>query len=206
MNNLPLPQFSWNVEPDGTIRVQSTTVPTQVLLWQATNPTARDFRKDYNPSIVWTSSLLFDEGGQVYSGDPLMPNSGATAYFLEMTYPSGDLSNPYVFTTEIHVKTNLPLYPWPFASTLTAGVADSPALGAIASGLTALATSAPVAVAASAVSLPVPDDDPIVSSAAATSPPLVQSASTDDTATIDDSADVDAADLVFGSTLDEVLA
>src|SRR5262249_11872237 len=44
LNNRPLPQYSWTAEQDGSIHLHTDTAPTQVLLWQATNPTARDFR------------------------------------------------------------------------------------------------------------------------------------------------------------------
>src|SRR5262249_42218681 len=39
-----LPQFSWKVQDDGSIRVQTKDKPREVNLWQATNPKARDFR------------------------------------------------------------------------------------------------------------------------------------------------------------------
>jgi len=40
-----LPQFSWTLQDDGSIRVQSQDKPNAVKLWQATNPEARDFRQ-----------------------------------------------------------------------------------------------------------------------------------------------------------------
>src|SRR5439155_26396278 len=42
----PRPEFTWTFEPDGSIRVRAggPQVPTEVRLWQATNPDARDFR------------------------------------------------------------------------------------------------------------------------------------------------------------------
>src|SRR6185436_9585088 len=39
-----LPQFSWTLEDDGSIRVKNQDKPISVKLWQATNPDARDFR------------------------------------------------------------------------------------------------------------------------------------------------------------------
>ncbi len=38
----PRPQFSWVKNEDGSIAVNTVDTPTQVLLWQATNPNARD--------------------------------------------------------------------------------------------------------------------------------------------------------------------
>src|SRR5262249_12055127 len=40
LNNRTLPQYSWSVLADGTIRLQTTTTPTNVVMWQATNPSA----------------------------------------------------------------------------------------------------------------------------------------------------------------------
>ena len=120
VNNLALPQYAWTVEANGAIRAVATTHPSQVLMWQATNPTARDFRQGYT-NVVWTSTVMFDEGGGVYTANLPTPASGATAYMIELTFPSPIFGNPYVFTTEIHVKTNLPLYAWPFASTIPVG-------------------------------------------------------------------------------------
>ncbi len=146
LNNRPLPQFSWTVEPDGSIRVQTVDTPTQVLLWQITNPDARDFRKDFiSPSLVWTSSPLTDQGGGVYIGSTPMPASGATAFMVELTFPSGIPGNPFVFTTEIHVNTALPLFAWPYPSGLAVAGDQSPqpapATVAIAISSTTVATA-----------------------------------------------------------------
>ncbi len=98
VHNLALPQFSWTVEPDGSINVQTQTTPSQVLLWQATNPTAADFRHAYNPTIV-SSSTLTDQGNGTYIGSTPMPDAGATAFFVQLTFPSPVSGVPYVFTT-----------------------------------------------------------------------------------------------------------
>jgi PhoPQ-activated pathogenicity-related protein len=96
-----LPQFSWRVEPDGTIRVKNSDKPDEVKLWFASNPTARDFRlmtiKD-----TWQSKPLKDEGGGVYLGKPEKPAQGWTAYYVELTYANGT-GTPFKFTTEVRV-------------------------------------------------------------------------------------------------------
>jgi PhoPQ-activated pathogenicity-related protein len=67
LNNLPLPQYSWTLEKDGSMRVTTRNAPSEVRLWQATNPNARDFRLEtFGPQ--WQSSTLSDEGGGVYVG------------------------------------------------------------------------------------------------------------------------------------------
>ncbi len=165
VNNRALPQYSWTVQQSGAIRLQTTTVPTSVVMWQATNPVERDFRKGYNPSIIWTSTPI-TPAGNVYIADPSTPSTGATAFFIEMTYPSGIPGNPYIFTTEIKVKSNIPLADWPYymppaspgpltaqAAPLTAVVAtDEPGLAAVASGIAVLAADGgPTAEAAPAM-------------------------------------------------------
>lgn len=94
-----LPQFSWTVETDGSIRVKNSDKPDAVKLWQATNPDARDFRlmtiKD-----AWTSTDLKDEGGGVYVARVEKPAKGWTAFFVELTYGTG---TPLKFTTDVKV-------------------------------------------------------------------------------------------------------
>ncbi len=111
--DLPMPEYSWTVQQNGEIHVQTAAAPTQVLLWQATNSNARDFRNLLTGDI-WTSTPLVDQGGGSYVGDVPMPAEGATAYLIELTYESPIPGFPHVFTTEVRVKTELPLFDWPF--------------------------------------------------------------------------------------------
>jgi len=96
------PQFSWTKESDGSLTVlTSGAAPSQVLLWQATNPSARDF----NYSIVgpiYTSSVLAPTQPGEYRAQVAPPTEGWTAFFVELTYPSGG-THPFVFTTEVSV-------------------------------------------------------------------------------------------------------
>lgn len=207
--NDPLPQYSWTVQQSGAIVLQTTTAPTSVLMWQATNPTQRDFRRGYNPTINWTSSTIVGAGG-VYIADPSTPSSGATAFFIEMTYPSGIPGNPFIFTTEIKVKSNIPLADWPYfmppdePGPLTALVAAPAAsiaadsdLGAVASGLTALAAdgsasaeTAPV-LAAPATAIAVVVDEEETSYIATTDWPWAEE--TSDDSVLEDEEAVDLA-------------
>lgn len=93
-----LPQFSWTLEPDGSIRVETVDSPTAVKLWQATTPTTRDFRNTFGPAPVWSSSNLTDQGGGVYIGQVPEPESGFTGFLVELSYP-GSLK----FTTQVRV-------------------------------------------------------------------------------------------------------
>ncbi|MBN2272394.1 MAG: PhoPQ-activated pathogenicity-related family protein [Sedimentisphaerales bacterium] len=106
-----MPQFSWTLEGDDSIRVLTDPLapPGWVNLWQAANPSARDFRKNPYPSQghlaptpVWTSSPLSDQGGGVYIARVPEPPTGWTAFFVELIYDSPG-PNPYKFTTEVTV-------------------------------------------------------------------------------------------------------
>ncbi|MGH9613408.1 MAG: PhoPQ-activated pathogenicity-related family protein [Bryobacteraceae bacterium] len=82
------PNLTWSFEADGSIRVKTVTRPSEVKLWQATNPTARDFRVD-SIGHAYTSTPLKAEGEGVYTAKVLDPPKGWTAFFIEMTYPMG---------------------------------------------------------------------------------------------------------------------
>jgi len=95
-----LPEFSWTFEADGSIRVMAKDKPAQVMLWQATNPEARDFRLDaFGPK--WQGRPLTAEGG-AFVGRVDKPSKGWTAFFIELTF-LGSASNPLKFTTAVRV-------------------------------------------------------------------------------------------------------
>jgi len=101
INNLPLPKFTWSLEKDGSIRVKTQDKPTGVKLWQATNPEARDFRME-KLGPKYQSTVLTEEGSGVYVGKVTEPSKGWTAFFVELTYPSG-CEVPFKFTTQVRV-------------------------------------------------------------------------------------------------------
>jgi PhoPQ-activated pathogenicity-related protein len=97
----PRPRFSWKADRSaGTLRLKSLDEPTQVLLWEATNPEARDFRHE-KIGKAWKSSPVTGENG-IYAVQPAPPAQGFTAFFLEMTFP-GPAQYPFRFTTEVVV-------------------------------------------------------------------------------------------------------
>jgi PhoPQ-activated pathogenicity-related protein len=107
------PQYSWALETDGSIRVQATTRPERVRLWQAANPIARDFRLEAIGS-AWTSTELQDIGGGIYDGFILPPEQGWAAFTVELTYASGgELKPAQVYTTDVRVTPDT----LPFAGT-----------------------------------------------------------------------------------------
>jgi PhoPQ-activated pathogenicity-related protein len=116
INNRHLPDFSWTVEPNSEIHVSTIDTPIQVRMWQATNPVSRDFRHKYNLGIIWTSSVLADQGGGNYVGSVPYPDTGSTAFFVELTFESGVQGVPHVFTTDVRVNSDLPRTPFPYSS------------------------------------------------------------------------------------------
>jgi PhoPQ-activated pathogenicity-related protein len=84
----PRPKYSWNFEPDGSIRVTTPDHPKRVVLWTAENPAARDFRLE-SIGKAYKSTELTDQGGGVYTGKPHAPAKGWSASFVELTFDVG---------------------------------------------------------------------------------------------------------------------
>jgi len=101
LSGTPRPKYSWKFEKDGSIRVQTTTQPTEVKLWQATDPNARDFRLE-KVGPIWTSTVLEEKDKGLYVAKVDKPEKGWTAFFIEMTYP-GIGKYPMKITTGVRV-------------------------------------------------------------------------------------------------------
>ena len=97
----PRPRFSWTFEKDGSIRVVTVDKPKEALLWQATNPKARDFRVE-TIGKVWTSEKLTDQGNGTYVGRVPKPPKGWACFMVELTYDTGG-AVPLKLTTEVRV-------------------------------------------------------------------------------------------------------
>lgn len=102
INDTPRPEFSWKKLDDGTLEVRCVTEPTKVLLWEAHNPNARDFRLE-SLGAVWKSTPVEPTDG-VYRAEPNTPGKGWRAYFLEMEFPNPAFAMPFKFTTGISVS------------------------------------------------------------------------------------------------------
>lgn len=94
----PLPSLSWTFEADGSLRAITDGAETQALLWQATNPDARDFRWYDGRGPQWVSSALAPESERDYVARVEPPPQGWTAFMIEFSYASG-----LVLTTEVRV-------------------------------------------------------------------------------------------------------
>jgi PhoPQ-activated pathogenicity-related protein len=102
LQNRPMPKFSWKLQDDGSIRVETTDRPTRVKLWQATNPTARDFRLQVL-GAKWIGTDLTAQQEGVYIAKVTTPAKGWTAFMAELTYPNSDDLPPFKFTTPVRV-------------------------------------------------------------------------------------------------------
>ena len=103
------PRYSWKLEKDGSIRVNTADEPDEVRLWQATNPDARDFRLE-TIGPAYTSTVLKPERKGLYIAKVGKPAKGYTAFFVEMAYPSGG-KYPFKFTTGVRVVPDTLPYP-----------------------------------------------------------------------------------------------
>lgn len=108
--NRPRPKIAWEREERGW-RVRSEQVPREVLLWQAHNPEARDFRLD-TIGPAWTSEPLLPNADGEYEGLAVVPERGFTACFVELTYDSGGRYS-FKCTTEVQVVPDRLPYEFP---------------------------------------------------------------------------------------------
>jgi PhoPQ-activated pathogenicity-related protein len=118
LNGRPLPDYSWTVRRDGALVVRPKGQPTEVRLWQATNPKARDFRVD-TIGKAFTSTVLAPRADGTFVASVPKPAAGYTAFFVELTYPSGG-KYPLKFTTEVQVTPDVLPYRWKDARPITA--------------------------------------------------------------------------------------
>lgn len=88
VKNTPRPQVRWTFEKDGSIKVVAKDRPAAVVVWQATNPAARNFRFDkIGPAYV--STPLQPSGPNTWVARVPAPPEGWTAFFVELSFPSG---------------------------------------------------------------------------------------------------------------------
>jgi PhoPQ-activated pathogenicity-related protein len=83
--------------------------PSEVRLWQASNEKARDFRlQTIGPS--YKSTVVTAQENGAYVARPALAKMGWTAYFVELTFPSGG-KYPFKFSTDVRVMPDI--YPFP---------------------------------------------------------------------------------------------
>jgi PhoPQ-activated pathogenicity-related protein len=89
VNDIPRPEFSWKRQAENQIVVTAKTKPDRVLLWEATNEKARDFRVE-SIGRAYTSSELRPSGSSNrYVGEVAVPVHGWRAYFVQLEFDIG---------------------------------------------------------------------------------------------------------------------
>ena len=105
------PKFFWKFENDGSIKVTTITKPSEVKLWQGTNPEKRDFRL-MSIGPAYKSTVLTEHKDGVYIGKVEKPPTGYTAYFIELTFRTGTKYSEK-FSTAVRVNPDTLPFPAP---------------------------------------------------------------------------------------------
>lgn len=107
LRGTPRPTFNFQYVGSNQIIVNTNPKPNKVLLWQATNPTARDFRlESFGPN--WQSTELTSQTNTFAANVPT-PADGWTAFFVQAFYDGPDpaLDVPFGFSTPVRVIPDL---------------------------------------------------------------------------------------------------
>ena len=111
------PDVDWSIESDDsggaaiTAWAANGAEPSQVLLWQASNEEARDFRVD-TIGRSWTSTAVEPGEDGKWVGAVPAPERGWTGFYLEFEFP-GPGEAPFQFSTEIKVVPEDLPFGWP---------------------------------------------------------------------------------------------
>lgn len=103
IRNIPRPTYSWAFDAENVISVTSNVTPSSVVVWSASNTTARDFRLSTIGS-AWTSTELTRSNGK-YTATVDFPEKGWTAFFIQLTWdgPVDSVDADFSFTTPVRV-------------------------------------------------------------------------------------------------------
>lgn len=85
-----MPELNWSVQTNGQLLAETNIKPEKVLLWQATNPKARDFRLE-SFGAQWKSKVISATQSGTYKTQVKKPDSGWSAFLLEFHYPGHEM-------------------------------------------------------------------------------------------------------------------
>ena len=102
LNGCARPKVTWKFGSDGTIRVKASGEPSAVKLWRAYESKARDFRVD-TIGRTWKDSPIQSLKRGEWVVKVAKPDTGWSAYFVELTYPMGG-KYPMKVTTAVRVR------------------------------------------------------------------------------------------------------
>jgi PhoPQ-activated pathogenicity-related protein len=88
VNNTPRPELNWKFDANHRLNVQCPMQPTRVLLWQAVNPEARDFRVE-TIGKAYKSQELKEIGNGNYEVQLVAPEKGWQASFVQYEFDIG---------------------------------------------------------------------------------------------------------------------
>ncbi len=103
VNNTPRPEFTWKLSDKNRLSVQCKTQPKRVLLWQAVNADARDFRVD-TIGRAYQSKELIEIGDGIFEVDLVAPEKGWQASFVQCEFDIGA-------TVPLRLSTNVKVLP-----------------------------------------------------------------------------------------------
>jgi PhoPQ-activated pathogenicity-related protein len=105
----PRPEVRWSFEDDGSIKVVAKQLPSEVKVWQATNPKARNFRIDVI-GPTYSATMLSPSGPNTWVARVPAPAAGWTAFFVELTFPG---THPLKITSGVRVVPDTLPFPPP---------------------------------------------------------------------------------------------
>jgi PhoPQ-activated pathogenicity-related protein len=111
VRSTPRPEVKWTFERDGSIKAVVKQRPDDVKMWQAVNPDARNFRFD-KIGAAYQSTVLTPVGPNTWIARAQPPPKGWTAFFLELTFPTGG-KYPLKVTSGVRVLPETLPYPPP---------------------------------------------------------------------------------------------
>ena len=111
VSNTPRPEVRWTFERDGSIKMVTRGRPSAVRLWQAANPSARNFRLDVI-GAAFTSTSLEPAAPNTWVGRVDAPAKGWKAFFVEMRF-DGDRKHPLKITSGVRVVPDTLPFPAP---------------------------------------------------------------------------------------------
>ena len=98
---IPRPLISWRNEAD-RLTVTSSEPVLAGLLWQATNPSARDFRRD-TIGEAWSATPLGGTGEREFVAQVEPSAQGWKGYFVELIYPPKGHGFCQTYSTQVYI-------------------------------------------------------------------------------------------------------
>ena len=110
VDGTPRPDFDWILE-DGKLLLETypDSKPDSIYLWQAYNPSARDFRTE-TFGRKWEKEIIPISAEGKYELSIIAPDKGWKAFYAEMVFP-GSGSIPFKFSTGVFITPDSLAYP-----------------------------------------------------------------------------------------------